>query len=276
MRRLIGIVLLLAAVLGLIFSLTGIAAVWVVKQRVTAYLVSTFDLIDSTLDATTAGLIVVDQTLTSTSEDITVIENTINTASKSINDTVPLLDSFTILMREDLPVSIRSTQTALSSAQAAAESIEGFLVLLGSIPLLPLGTYEPEVPLTVALGEVSSSLDPIPGSFTDMADNLQISQDNLTLISSQVDIMSENVGGLKTSLSRSQTVLVQYQGVLGSLQARVNSIKASLPGVITATAWALTILFVWLGITQIGLLTQGLERLQTERTLSISSETQED
>jgi hypothetical protein len=71
-------------------------------------------------------------------------------------------------------------------------------------------------------------------------------------------------------------VLVQYQGVLGSLQARVNSIKASLPGVITATAWALTILFVWLGITQIGLLTQGLERLQTERTLSISSETQED
>jgi methyl-accepting chemotaxis protein len=264
MRRIIGIGLIIAAVLGLILSAGGIATIWIYKKPLTTNIVTTVDLFDSSLNATAAGLLVADQTLATTSEDITVIESTIQTASKSLEDTIPMFDSVTGLLRNDLPTSILSMQTALGSAQAAAQSIEGFLVILSSIPLLPLGTYDPEVPLTGALGDVSTSLDPIPQSFIDMADNLQTSQGNLSLISAQVNIMSGNVGELKTSISQSQEVLAEYQEVIHSLQIRVNSIQSNLPTVLDGIAWVMTIFLIWLGITQVGLLTQGLERIRNE------------
>jgi ABC-type transporter Mla subunit MlaD len=250
--------------------------IWLLKTPLTADLLTTFDLIDASLEATTAGLDVADSTLTAASADITTIETTIQTAGKSIEDTIPLLETFTDLLDESLPSSISSVQTALSSAQAAAQSIESTLQLISSIPLLPLGVYAPEVPLTDALGEVSTSLDPIPQSFADMSEDLSTSKDNLTLIAFQIDITSRHVGDLKSNLDQVQLVLTQYQSVIEDLQIRVNAIQANLEKIVTGVAWFVTIFFVWLGVTQIGLLTQGFERVQSrgERLESSSQDEQ--
>ena len=55
-RKVIGYTFIVAAILGLIFSLAGIVMVWVVRTPLTANLVSTLDLIDTTLEATSSGL----------------------------------------------------------------------------------------------------------------------------------------------------------------------------------------------------------------------------
>jgi hypothetical protein len=275
MRKVIGIILIGAAVVGLILSITGITAVWVVKERLTDSLVATFDLLGSTLDATNDGLFVADQTLTKFIGDITTIESTIQTASTSIEDTVPLINSFQELLNESLPTAVQSIQTALVSAQSSAQAIEGTLQLLSSIPFLPIGAYNPEIPLGDALGAVSSSLEPIPQSFIDMADNLGTSQDNLVTVADQVSTISQNVGGLKTSLTQTQLVLSQFQTVVSTLQNQIDSVQESLPTAVTGVVWFATIFFFWLGITQIGLLTQGLERLRPEETVSDQEEIQE-
>ena len=69
-RRIIGITFIVAAIIGLIFSLAGVIFVWAVKEPITQNLVSTIDLIETTLEATSSGLTVADDTLTQAMADL--------------------------------------------------------------------------------------------------------------------------------------------------------------------------------------------------------------
>jgi hypothetical protein len=101
-----------------------------------------------------------------------------------------------------------------------------------------------------------------------MGESLQTSQGNLTLIADQVNTISQNVGNITTTLTQTQEVLSQFQDIIDTLDNRVNSIQTSLQSTVNIAVWVLTILFIWLGLTQVGLLTQGLELMRSERQVS--------
>jgi hypothetical protein len=271
-RRIIGITFIVAAIVGLLFSIAGVALVWVVKDPLTTNLLTTLDLISTTLEATSSGLTIADETISKAISDVTTIENTIQTASRAIGDSVPIIESLASLMSESLPDAIEATQTGLASVEDAARTIESTLRLVTSIPLLPLESYDPDVSLVNALGDVSSSLDPIPDSMIEMENSLNTTKGNMTMIAAQANIISRSIGDLKTSLYELQLVLDQYLNVFSTLQERIDSIYNNLPTIVNVSAWITTFIFIWLGIAQLGLLTQGLERFNWPLSKKLSED----
>jgi len=261
-RKIIGVTFIVAAIIGLIFSIAGIALVWGVKAPLTANLVNTIDLIYTTLDATSSGLAAVDDTLTRTISELNTLEKTVQTAGKGVDDSVPMVESLSGLLSGSIPQAIEATQTGLTTLQDAAGTLESTLQLVTSIPFLPLKKYAPEVSFTTALEDISLSLDAIPESLAEMDDTLNTTQGNLVMLADQVRIISRGVSGLKSDLYEIQLVLEQYQDVVSTIQEKVDAFRTNLYTIITITAWVFTIIFVWLGIAQIGLLTQGLERVK--------------
>jgi methyl-accepting chemotaxis protein len=262
--KIIGFTVIIAAIAGLVICIGGTVAVWMAREPLATGLTNTFDLLGTTLKATTDGLTVADQSLSQATNTVTALENTIRTMGKAVGDSVPLVDSLSILMGKDLPDAILATQSALTSAQSSAKSVESTLTLITAFPLLPFDPYQPEVPLTEALGEVSISLDPIPQSFAAMEGSLQTSKGNMTMLSAQVAVIANNVGELKTNLADAQKVLSQYQTVLGTLQQQIDAVLGNLPQLLNIMVWVLTVIFVWLGLTQVGLLYQGFEMVGAE------------
>ena len=260
-RKVIGYIFIVAAILGLIFSLAGIALVWVVKAPLTANLISTLDLIDTTLDATSSGLTVIDDTLTKTISDLSSIENTVQTAGKGIDDSVPMVESLSTLLSDNIPQAISATQTGLTTLQDAAGTFESTLQLVTSIPFLPIEGYDPDVSFSDALEDVSQSLDAIPQSLSEMEGTLSSTEGNLVMMGAQINIIARNISELKDSFYEIQLVFDQYQEVISEAQTKLESFRDSLQTGIIVTAWIFTIIFVWLGIAQLGLLTQGLERV---------------
>lgn len=261
-RKIIGITFIVAAIIGLIFSIAGIALVWVVKAPLTANLVNAIDLIDTTLDATNSGLVVVDDTLTRTISDFKTLESTLQTASKGVDDSVPMVESLSGLLSESIPQAIDATQTGLTTLQDAAGTLETTLQLVTSIPFLPIENYAPEVSFKTALEDVSESLDAIPQSLSEMEETLNSTQGNLVMLAAQVRIMSRGISDLKSDLYEIQLVIRKYQDVITTIQDKVTALRENMNTIITVTAWLFTIIFIWLGIAQIGLLTQGLERVR--------------
>lgn len=261
-RKIIGITFIVAAIFGLIFSIAGIALIWGVKAPLTANLVNAIDLIDTTLEATSSGLVVVDDTLTRTISELNTLENTVQTASKGVDDSVPMVESLSGLLSGSIPEAIETTQTGLTTLQDAAGTLESTLQLLTSIPFLPIESYAPEVPFTTALEDVSLSLDAIPESLSEMEETLNSTQGNLVMLAAQVRIISRGISDLKADLYEIQLVLDQYQNVISTIQEKVDAFRANLYTIISVTVWLFTIIFIWLGIAQIGLLTQGLERVK--------------
>lgn len=262
--KIIGITVIIAAIAGLIICIGGIVGVWMVREPLAAGLTNTFELLSTTLQATTDGLTVADRSLSQASDTVKALENTIRTMGKAVEDTSPLMESISNLMGSGLPDAILATQSALNSAQSSARSVESTLALITSFPLLPIKPYQPEVPLTDALGNVSASLDPIPQSFTSMEDSLNTSKGNIIMLAAQVNIIANNVSELRANLTDAQQVLSQYQAVLSTLQKQVDATLASLPQLLNGLAWGVTIILVWLGLTQVGLLYQGFEMVGGE------------
>jgi hypothetical protein len=260
-RKIIGTTFIIASIIGLILSAAGIVLVWVVREPLTTNLVNTIDLVSSTLEATSSGLSAVDETLSSTILNITTLESTIQTASKSVDDSVPMVESISGLLSGNLPGAIEATQTGLTTLQDAAGTIESTLKLLTSIPFIPIERYAPEVAFTDALEDISENLDPISQSLVEMESTLNTTQSNITEISAELGNISQNISDLNNSLSDIQLVIEQYQEVITIAQEKIDSIRINLGMIITVTAWIFTIIFVWLGIAQLGLLTQGIERV---------------
>ena len=260
-RKVIGYTFIVAAILGLIFSLAGIVMVWVVKTPLTTNLINTIDLIDTTLEATSSGLTIVDDTLTNTISDLSSIENTVQTAARGIDDSVPMVKSLSALMSENIPQAISSTQTGLSTLQDAARTLESTLRLITSIPFLPIEGYDPDVSFSAALEEVSQSLDAIPQSLSEMDNTMNATKGNLIMLGAQINIIARNISDLQDSFSEIQLVFDQYQEVISGVQVKLDIFRDNLQIVITVSAWIFTIIFIWLGIAQVGLLTQGLERI---------------
>ena len=260
-RKVIGISFIVAAIFGLIFSIAGIVLVWGVKAPLTESILNGINLIDTTLEATSSGLTVVDDTLSKTVSDLTSLENTVLTAANGIDDSVPMVESLSGLLSGNIPQAIEATQNGLTSLQSAAGTVESTLQLVTSIPFLPIENYDPDVSFGAALDDVSQSLDAIPESLADMEDTLNTTQGNLIMLGAQARIVSRNISDLKSSVFEIQRVLEQYQMVITTAQERVITVRDNLNTIMTVTAWIFTIIFVWLGIAQLGLLTQGLERV---------------
>jgi peptidoglycan hydrolase CwlO-like protein len=262
--KLIGILLVIAAVIGLVICIAGIVGAWQVRGVVSVNLGQTLDLLDSTLGATGDALVVADQSLGTAQQSVDALATTIQTTGKSISDTVPLIDSLTKLTTQDLPDTVIATQKALDGAKTSAQMIDTTLALITAIPLLPLEPYTPDVPLSKALGDVSASMDPLSQSFASMETSLNLTHDNLASISGQIDAIANNVTQIKTSLATAGDVIGQYKDVIDLLQKQIGVAKASLPQVMNIMAWLFTVVLVWLGLTQVGLLMQGFEMLGME------------
>ena len=260
-RKIIGTTFIIASIIGLILSAAGIVLVWVVREPLTTNLVNTIDLVSTTLEATSSGLSAVDETLSSTILNITTLESTIQTASKSVDDSVPMVESISGLLSGNLPAAIEATQTGLTTLQDAAGTIESTLKLLTSIPFIPIERYAPEVAFTDALEDISENLDPISQSLVEMESTLNTTQGNMIEVAAELGNISQNISDINRGLSDIQLVIEQYQEVITTAQEKIDSIRINLGMIITVTAWIFTIIFIWLGIAQLGLLTQGLERV---------------
>lgn len=262
--RLIGVILIFASIAGLLICIGGIVGAWQVRRALSANLLSTIDLLDTTLKATLDGLQVADQSLEGVSTSVDILSATLAVTSKSVEDSLPLFDTLTELSTEEFPVTLTSAQDALDAAQKSAGTIDSTLSMLSAIPFLPMEPYDPETSLAEALGDVSKSLDPLPDSLVEMRDPLVTAQGNISAIGGQLGVMAANIGQINSNLSSAQDVIAQYHQVVAQLQTRLDTSRASLPGAVDGIAWFATVLLGWLGITQIGLMMQGLEMVGFE------------
>lgn len=265
LRRLTGMVFILAAVAGIIFSVVGLIEVWRFRPVVTQTVTDNLALYDQTLITTQQGLTIVSQVVQTTTVDVASLQTTTQALAMAIHDTSPMLDSLTSLTSKDFPAAVSATQTSLASAQSSALLIDNVLAALTSIPFSPVGAYKPDVPLHTALAQVSASLDALTPSLATINTSLADGKTNLGTVEVDLNNISDTTKGISDTLASAQTVIAQYQTVIAQLKLRVEATQVAAPAWMTTATWVLTFVLGWLLITQLGLAAQGLGLLQGRR-----------
>lgn len=258
-KRLIGLIISITAFAGMIISATGIYGVWQIQEGIGMNLSETLGLLKTTFEISDQALVMASASLDTADANIAAVQTTLLNVAQTVNDSLPVVDSFVTLTATDLPGTIEATQTSLTSAQASARLIDTMLGALTSIPFFPGEPYDPDVPLAEALGEVASNLEALPGQLTEMSTALAANRENLTQLETDLIALSTTVGGIEANIADAKKIVLQYQVVIEDLIARIELMQNGLPTTLEYFAWSVTALLAWLGITQLGLLTQGLE-----------------
>jgi septal ring factor EnvC (AmiA/AmiB activator) len=260
LRRLVGFLFIIAAAAGMLFGILGLLTIWRFRPVVTRAVTDNLALVDQALSTTQDGLNMVGQVVQTTAAEVTSLQTTIQSLAQAIHDTNPMLDSLMSLTKNDFPTAISATKSSLAAAQSSALIIDNVLTALTSFS--PVAIYKPNVPLHTALAQVSTSLDTLPTSLSTITTSLATGKTNLGALELKINDISATTQGISTTLGSAQSVIDQYIAVTTQLKAQVEAIQRTARAWITAIAWILSFVLVWLLIAQLGLGMQGLEMLR--------------
>lgn len=264
-RIIIGLILILAAILGLVFSIFGIISINRYSSIISENLINNIDIIGSTLETTAQGLSDTQDSLSAATVALVSLQNTISTTADTISASEPMLDSLGKLLDEDLPNTISATQTSFETAQESAKVIDSVLKALSFLPGID---YDPETPLHEALSDVSESLNGIPESLSGMNDGIEDTSHNLQVIQVDLILMKDTIRQIENSLSSSEDVLEQYQNTVSSIQTQISDLQERIPNIINTVSILVYIFLGWMAAAQIGLLTQGWELITRNKKQS--------
>jgi peptidoglycan hydrolase CwlO-like protein len=262
-NKIVGVLLILASIIGLVFSIGGIVALQKIKPDLTTSITNGVKLISVTLVATAQGLEITQKSLKSSVDSISALQSTIQATAKTLGSTQPLLDNISKLMEEELPKTIRATGQSLKTAQESSAVIDSVLMMLSNVPIFGI-PYNPEISLSTALGEVAQTLDGLPEKFIAMQKDLENTGDNLQVVEADMETVVSTIGGIQSSVSQYESVLKGYQDSLAQVQKQLDALVKNLPTYINILVIALTVFLVWMAIAQLGLLTQGWELLHRD------------
>lgn len=255
--RILGIIFITLSSLGILFSLTGIMAMWVVKPRIYEAATTLIGSMDESLDTTDDLLLILESVLENSKTTLGIIEGTFTGLEDTIEGISTSLDSSAALVGDDLRLTILDTQTALTSAASSAELIDNTLSILASIPLLG-ADYRPDVPLHISLAQVASSLEDIPESLEDMEQSLNDTAQGLDTLNENLYDITENIGDFSGDLEDAQQVLIDYSEIIEMTKEQNANLRNNLSLYLILFMLFMSGILFWLGFAQVTILMQGL------------------
>ncbi len=260
LRKILAFVIVGLTSLGILISLLLLFQVWRYRQPVTEKLQSSVNRFSSVLQISDDGLTVIDQVVKNVYTSTVYLDDATNAFSQTVQSTSMFMDSANTFVGDNLLTTITNTQTALGSAQASAKVIDNILSTMSKIPLIGI-TYNPAVPLNTALGDVSSSLDPLQNTLKDFQTNLEGTRTNMREFSDQISVLNKNILTIQANLNQAQVTIHKYRAQISSLQSWLLEIKTNLPAWMNIIAWIISLIIVWLIIIQIALMLQGISQI---------------
>ena len=261
-----GLALIVAGVAGLAFSISGLVVLPRFERKVESVMAEQFEVLDRALTTTSEGLITAETALVQATEAVDSLEGIMTEVGLAINDTAPILDVAAELLGEQLPTTIQATQETLTSVATSAQLVDDILGVISVIPFLGTDRYNPDVPLHQGFQDVADGLAGIPEMLLAAGEDLGAGAESLDDIEEGFAAMGQGIGETMTSLQSAQKVLEDYQAIVSDLEGSVSSVRESLPRWLRTLRWGLTLALVWLGIAQIGLMTQGWELIRRHST----------
>lgn len=264
-KRWIGGLYTISGILGLLIGLVGLLVLWGTRPTVTHDINATVTLLGRSLAATEDTIAVVDTSIQEANIDLDMVQKMMSQMSDSLDSSRVMIDTTADLVGGQMVDFVDNTRTSLTAVQTSANVVDNMLRTITGIPLIGpwLGgqRYNPPVPLGDSVANVKKSMDPLPDTLTGIQKDLKTSSGNVATIKGQIDALSQQVDGIRSSIADTQNVVNEYHDVLSVVETRFKLFEKQLPLAINTIYILLTLLLLWVVLSQAGMLLHGLDLL---------------
>lgn len=272
MQRILGIIMIAIGVSGLVLSFAGLLAGHRLVDNLGAGLETNLTLTIESLETVNETLLLTKETVGQMSEALVTVEETADNVVIAIDDTQPLLEQAAQVTTEDVPESIEAFQGTLPALTDVAATIDDTLRTLSSfgfersflgVPLaFDLGIdYDPEVPFDQSVRDVGDSLEGVPEDLRSLKVHLEQANRNLSTISGNIDTISGNLSGINENVAELEPLIDDYLVIVTELADTTRQTRTFVMEQLDEARILVTIVALWLGLTQIAPIYLGWELL---------------
>lgn len=260
-ERRIGYVLVANAVVGLALACAGLVGLWWFTPRIAAAATDGLALARRTVDTTSGLLTGVDDAVQTARASLGTVHDSMAAVADTLDATSSLTRSAGRIAGHDMTIVIRQADEALGAVEQSAQLADRTLTLIARTPLIGL-RYQPKVPLHEGVAGVRKSLAALPASLATVDRDLGATATNLATLRGDITDLDASVATIEGSLTALARATADYRQIASSLSTDLAQLERTVPTVLNLTLLFGTAVMLWLAVAQLGLLTQGLERLR--------------
>lgn len=258
--KFLGSILTLTGILGIILSLSIIAATWLIRGPIQNFLSNTYETFDSALLTTKDGLTLIEEALSETEQSLTTVNSSLTTLDVSLSNLSQISSDSGKIIGNNFVAIVNNAQTSLDSSASGAKLIDDTLNLLSSIPLLGLD-FRPAVPLHTSLNNLSADFNLLPDELEAVASSLAEININLGELRLSIESMNSQVSDIKSQVNQAKEIITTYQETTDQMSVEIDRLKISTTKWLTILSIVISCFMVWMLLIQISPLMQAYELL---------------
>lgn len=274
--RVLGLVMLLIGVFGVALGILGAIGSHVFLDDLFDGIEKSLDSVSQSLDTAQGTLLLAQTTVEQVNKGLDTVGSAAINLSETMSQTRPLLGEISQIVSEDLPDSVQAFQSALPGMAQSAAIIDDTLVALSNLRIeqeilgfpinFDLGIdYAPEVPFEESINRVGDSLEGLPARLRGLEAHIETADGNLETISQDIVTMSADLEAINGSIAAVAPLLDDYMQIVTEVRDLIDRTRTRLVDQLGTVKLVVTLLMVWLGLTQIAPLYLGWELITGRR-----------
>jgi methyl-accepting chemotaxis protein len=252
LARIGGLVLIILSIIILVLNVAGIVGAWAVNEPLTKGVVGILEPVEQTLDL--AGDLL--DRISAGVERARGVVSTIDAAAELLGDNIeenrPLLNLISKALGDELGPVVENVGEIVSTARAAATTIQNALEIVDGLPFVSLGEDGLE---STRIEKMANRISDVATSLEELDTSVQERRSEAT--EEIVGRITSRTAEISAFLDDLQSEVEGYRAQITDLQERVAILKARVPLWIDLGSIGLTLLFVWLGLSQVSIFIHG-------------------
>ncbi len=276
-RRLLGAIIIIAALIGIAASAGLVYASNIVIESINEQANGIVGLVSDNLNTTAEALESVKGTVIEVNDSVSTLSDTASSLSESVGSTEPLFNQVKQVTTEDVPNSIETVQETIPNLVSVAGTIDDTLTALSGFGFnqkffgreidLDLGIdYDPTQRFDQSMQDLGDSLDGLPESMRSLSDDLDTTYSSLEAVSVNIDTLSTDLAEINTQVETIPPLLDSYLESVTGINTQLNGIIDNLGVQLEQAKIVILMVAIWFGVLQLAPLVIGAQLLFAQRT----------
>jgi len=262
------ILMLGTAVFGWLISLSGLVLLWMSYQPVKSTATEVLEVTEGALEVSSQTIVLLENSLLVSEASLREVQTTLSGFSSVIGNTSTVLEVVSRVLGEELTQILRDTSSGLESLETTSRLIDNTLGFISSIPFIGGSQYQPDTPLAESVSSIRKDLDGLPLALNKVSSELSQTASSLQSLPEAMDNLSLQLTAIQENLKKSRNQLNEYHLIIQTYQNKLERFKNNLPVLLTSSYVVISVLLLWIALSQIGLFHQGIEHLTRSRRIA--------
>ena len=243
-KRILAWILIVVSVLGILVCSLGIAGSWMINDSLTQEVLGLLSRAETALSRVEDSLTVADAALKNASSALATIQEASSKLGDRIEKNSPALDRISQILQDELGPAVNKIRDAFVKIEERVQAVNNAIQALNALPGIQLSTLDLQL---------EGPRDRV-GLIADVVQQLQqnVADFRAGIVQSMAPFM-EKLDQTAGFLNRLDQDINKYLNQVNNLQAALASAKLNIPSTIDKIMLIMSLVLLWLIITQIAL-----------------------